>query len=104
MAFFGRDDSHFLVFFAFDKSTKLLIKQRVEFRTEDDVKVSYETLNITEDGNEILEDVFYDGKIIFSGGKCLLYYNLYSIIQFSILTLYTDSNSFSYMVGNHNVF
>lgn len=73
MAQFQRKDSHFVVYFPTDKTVHVLSKAKIIFQSEsfedENVKVMWKTSNIKEDGTVVVEDMAYDGVIVFSGSK-----------------------------------
>lgn len=79
----SKEDSHFLVFFPMDKTVQLLPNQRISFKSvshssadddELDVSVMYETINIDDSGREVIAEIPYNGKVLFSGGKNFFLY------------------------------
>ncbi|XP_069110331.1 uncharacterized protein [Argopecten irradians] len=72
MAHFEKTDTHFSVFFQEDKTIQIVVKDKVVFGEDEHVKVLWKTSNITDDGRTVVEDMPYEGVVIFSGSliKC----------------------------------
>lgn len=59
--------------------------QRLNFKEDSNVVVIFETVHIQEDGMKVIEDMPYDGKVIFSGGK----YHLSFLLQHHCILVFT---------------
>uniref|UniRef100_K1P976 Uncharacterized protein n=1 Tax=Magallana gigas TaxID=29159 RepID=K1P976_MAGGI len=70
--------SHFVVYFDVDKSIQTLPKSRLKTEdTDGKVTVLWKTSKMMENGIEVVEDMPYDGTVVFSGSliKCRAYTN-----------------------------
>ena len=89
MANFTKEDSHFVVFFDVDKSLQTLPKSRIGGQLDESEKVTvlWKTSKMLENGTEVVEDMPYDGIVVFSGSKYFIHYlncNVYMYYNLNI--------------------
>lgn len=79
MACYDGSDSHFVVFFPVDKTVHIMAKNRVEFKNdaEGSVVVMWQTSDIEDDGKLVFKEMPYNGYVVFSGGKFMLFIYFY---------------------------
>jgi hypothetical protein len=71
---FDKQDSHFVVFFDCDKSMHILSRSKVgDVDDTGKVHIMWKTSKLADDGSEVIEDMPYDGVVLFSGSKLRIY-------------------------------
>lgn len=67
----NRSDPYFVVFFEYDRQLQTVACTKAKFTSTNDIEVAvkFKTTVLEDDGREVLSEMPYAGKVVYSGSK-----------------------------------